>query len=172
MSSGVKISLNISELNSPSSESCTREIRAELAFVKIPPVSLIVAVIVSTPITSFANPSSPGPQHYLIFGVLTNDRYDVGTLSTATNHFQYTAQSRDGSDSIVMHAKLISKTSQGFRFAWSVVHRVHDKEIVHITERVFVPWGTTKSLKSIPGYHVSTFYSKTPAREDAHVIML
>ena len=71
-----------------------------------------------------------------------------------------------------MHARLLNKTSNGFRFSWSVVHRAHDKEVARIRQRLLVPWGatwhSTKFLNSIPGYYVKVFYSRLPANEHSN----
>ena len=114
-----------------------------------------------------SNPSPPGPQPYLLFNVVNEYGILVGTLSSRTD-FQYSIQSGDGSQSVSMHAKLLSKTSNGFRFSWSVVQRLHNKEIVRIKARPLVPWGTTKFLKSVSGHTVKVFYSRTPANEHSN----
>jgi hypothetical protein len=114
-----------------------------------------------------SNPSPPGPQPYLLFNVINDYGIVVGTLSAHTD-FEFSVRSHDGSDFVTMHARLLNKTSNGFRFSWSVVHRSHDKVVARIRERPLVPWGTTTSLKSIPGYHVKVFYSHLPANEHSN----
>ncbi len=88
----------------------------------------------------------------------------VGTLSAREDfHFYY--GSREGFDSVSMQAKLLRKTSTGFRFSWTVVERNHGKEVVHFKTEEFVPWGLRKTIRSIPGYAVQVFYSPIPASE-------
>src|SRR5215472_186180 len=108
--------------------------------------------------------SPPGPQPYLLFRV--DDSYGgvIGTLSARTD-FRYFLRSADASDSMIMHAKLLEKTANGFRFSWSVVQRSHGRQVAHIAEGQIVAWGTTKFLHSISGYTVDVSYSPVPANE-------
>jgi hypothetical protein len=141
--------------------------------VKVPLFGLIATLATLTSIPCFASaPSRAKSQPYLLFNVLMpKEGMVVGTVSAHTA-FDFSFQSRDRSDFVGLHAKLISKTPKGFRIYWSVVHRVHNKEIAHIGERMLIPWGATskasKQLKSIPGYYVNVFYSDAPANEDSN----
>ena len=109
-----------------------------------------------------------GPQPFLLFSV--THRYDsepltgIGTLSEKQDFRHYDA-SGDRLDSVFMRAKLLTKSSTGFRFSWTVVQRKRGKEVVHFTTEEFVPWGSRKPLRSLPGYTVEIFYSPVPASQ-------
>jgi hypothetical protein len=116
-------------------------------------------------IACIANAASmPRPQPYLLFRVRDGHGVVVGTLS-ASNDFKYFERSRDALDSVTMHAKLLEKTSKGFRFSWSVVQPSRGMQVAYITEERLVTWGRTRFMKSIPGYPVDVFYSRVPANE-------
>ena len=108
-----------------------------------------------------------GPQPYLIFRLrqqLSAPPFLLGTLSADTD-FEFSGHSPDNLDSVAMHATLREKTSEGFRFSWTVVQRLRGSEVAHIATEELVRWGSKRSLKSIPGYSVDVFYSPVPANE-------
>ena len=127
------------------------------------PIIIFLSVVALAPCFA-GNASLPGPQPYLLFNVITSDRFDARMLSAQTTEFTYSARSHDGS--VTMHAKLLEKTSKGFRFSWSVVHSLKGKVVARIRERLLVPWSADfdapKSLNFIPGYHAKVFYSRVP----------
>jgi hypothetical protein len=114
-------------------------------------------------------------QPYLLFGVLMSDRYDVGMLSTHDRHFSYVARSSDRSDLVTMDAKLLERTTKGFRFTWSVVHSSKGKVVSRVRKQILVPWSAdsraAKVLDSVPGYHATAFYSPVRARQGPPVIV-
>ncbi len=109
-----------------------------------------------------------GPQPFMLVSVVHpyegQPLQEVGTVCDTVD-FRHWDASADRLDSVLMHAKLLEKTPRGFRFSWTVVQRRRGKEVARITRTEFVPWGTRKQMKSVPGYTVEVFYSPIPANE-------
>ena len=109
-----------------------------------------------------------GPQPFLLFRLIFPHEGQylqlLGTLSEKVD-FDYSSGSADQLDSLSMHAKLVERTSQGFRFSWTVTQRADGKEVAHFNTTEFLPWGKKKSIKSVPGYYVDVFYSPIPANQ-------
>jgi hypothetical protein len=126
---------------------------------------LIIAIVFCAS-AAMARPA-PGPQQYLIFRLREQPSappFLLGTLSADTD-FEFSGHSRDSLDFVAMRATLRAKTSQGFRFSWTVVQRLRGSEVAHIATEELVLWGSKRSLKSIPRYSVDVFYSRVPANE-------
>ncbi len=108
------------------------------------------------------------PQPFLlvrvVFPIEGRSFQEIGTVGSAIQ-FDYSEVSADRLASVAMHAKLLKKTSQGFQISWTVVQRRDGREVTHFDTREFVPWGTRKRMRSIPGYLVEAFYSSVPANE-------
>ncbi|HEV2046542.1 MAG TPA: hypothetical protein VGQ95_08080 [Chthoniobacterales bacterium] len=116
----------------------------------------------------FAEPAA-GPQPYLLFNFHMTDAVDVRMLSADTPQFTFTARPRNfwlGHDTAVVQAKLLKKTSKGFRLSFSVVHSSHGRVVGRITRSFLLPWSKPndiKTLYSAPAFTVKCFYSKDPA---------
>jgi hypothetical protein len=106
------------------------------------------------------------PQPYLLFYVSYSHAPGglVGTLSSNVD-FETSEMSKDRLDSVSMHAKLIEKTSAGFRFSWKLVRRTHGEVAADISREEFVAWGQRKRIASIPECTVDVRYSPIPANE-------
>ena len=108
-----------------------------------------------------------GPQPFLLFYVhyvQGPGGYLVGMLSEKIE-FETSEMSPDLLDSISMHAKLIERTPNGFRFSWTIVQRVRGKVSVNVAKEEFVAWGEKKRMSSIPECTVDVLYSPIPANE-------
>ena len=112
--------------------------------------------------------AAEGPQSFLLFRVIFPHEGQglqlIGTLSEGID-FDYSNMSADRRDSISMHAKLSERTSQGFRFSWTVTQRTGGKEVARFNTTEFLRWGTKKSIRSVRGYNVDVFYSSIPANQ-------
>jgi hypothetical protein len=112
----------------------------------------------------FAEKSRSGPLPYLLFNFNMTNLTEARMLSANSTQFRYTARPRNfwlGRDTVTVEAKLLKKTSKGFRFSLSVAHSAHGQ----MTRTFLVPWSEDpKTVYAVRDFEATCFYSAEPVQ--------